>query len=1025
MAAAFGPVLPSALVAQAKESILAGRLEDAAHQLEIAIHANAYYLPALHLYQHLVTYQPDFLKESYIQQAEILKLMTEASSSELKELITGEGLEFANGTGLPEIPLLDEGLRHPEILREAGRFDEALQRGDMLAKRAFIEALSFAPEETVWVQFEAAYGEKKYTLAAACLQVLIDHPIKGQRLKLLLIQQHLLEKDPKTAFIFSDERPVSLPKALQLIRTAIVSSHRSERTQLKAELKKDAKNPLNHALLLVLDCAPEDLSRKVASLREAGDVLNLSRLATLRVPEAAYQLGELLDAAGEAMLAEAFFTQAYKGGSEAALASLTQQREMRSMALLVAMKEAKVGAWREALSHFQKILHTSMVETCPWLLLQGILQVSFKENPALAAEEGWDLERVSRHLSKSIQKHPDQSVKDQDSFIKEYLSRPEDEAWRLFFLIQFSFAVTRMTSETFGLMAELRTLSENKNDNVFLSKWVTQFQGIKTAVVEDSLLIRLRALRDQDAAELPLTAGLISPYSLCREAIHLFEEPEKAAKKLILALGLEQPPYFPALVLYESLVQLHFSLLADYPYWGLNTLHQAIQGRVDWAWREGKELELFQGFEKTPFMQMMRLRCVDRLSLQRADAKRLKYTLWKELSPPENPMFLYHLAEHCRATGQKRQALLLYEQAQSFPPAQYQLAECYEASREYAMAKKFYEAAAGQKLPDALFKLGQCHEQGRLGYPIDPMKALRFYHEAAALGHQPAAVNCMQIEKSQTAGATARQRRLQVLHARKVAEAAAKRENTIRTHLDLSQKSASSESALFHCVEALMRGSEEAKMRLARIYRPDEEAILPQEQKQYESAVGASTSSKKTKKRRPFKKTEAKADLSQTHPAAALPHVSVKPEKPPRKAATSEGPSLARGPSSACGKAPALPRTREVTLEFENERLKAEALALQTQIDALRKRGENRSAALQKRTEELAAAREAVVAAEAKLAPFALELARSHARQSTLEAELRCQRAKVATLFERYGVPTGPSLVVYSQSENEITGTGL
>jgi hypothetical protein len=90
----------------------------------------------------------------------------------------------------------------------------------------------------------------------------------------------------------------------------------------------------------------------------------------------------------------------------------------------------------------------------------------------------------------------------------------------------------------------------------------------------DSLLLRMRALRDQDSPVFATPAGVISPYALCSEAIALFQSggPKDAswvtaaAKKLILAIGLERPYYVPALFLYEMLLHAYPILLQHHPH---------------------------------------------------------------------------------------------------------------------------------------------------------------------------------------------------------------------------------------------------------------------------------------------------------------------------------------------------------------------------------------------------------------------------------------------------------------------------
>ncbi len=460
-------ISPKILLSRAMEAITGHEFQLAADLLELAIHANAKYLPALQVYRHLVRHQPELLIKSHLLFNDLDRLIEIAKKEEVKELIAGAHSEFATGTGLPAIPHGGEPAWFMDTDSKNAYVRSLIPPGDFEAYHRAISGI------------DIAYAKQDFLEAAACLQALILKSRAGELdLKFLLTQQLLLEKEPKTAFIFCDERPINLPNILRLIHEqvkAIDTKNRSLVAELKGVLRRDKKNSCSQALLRTLTSVPESLAEKVKKLREEGDLLSLARRASLKVPEAQYELGELLEASSEPLLAECLFIDAWQGGSAPALRALEEQKEVRAHQLKSVIDELTKGEWKTGFSWFKAILKTALMEPCAWLLLLAVLEARIPEIVPIATEEGWKIESIRAHITNAIKTNPALTLRDQSNFIRMYLKDAGDQAWRDFFFIIYSKVANAMKSEVHHSASALRESMRAEKNNAFLLIWTNDY----------------------------------------------------------------------------------------------------------------------------------------------------------------------------------------------------------------------------------------------------------------------------------------------------------------------------------------------------------------------------------------------------------------------------------------------------------------------------------------------------------------------------------------------------------------------
>ncbi len=370
--------------------------------------------------------------------------------------------------------------------------------------------------------------------------------------------------------------------------------------------------------------------------------------------------------------------------------------------------------------------------------------------------------------------------------------------------------------------------------------------GITPHAEEDSLLIHMRALRDQDCPALPVPAGVISPYSLCCEAIALFQSAaapdtawiEVAAKKLILAIDLERPHYLPALFLYELLLHGAPALLKVHPHWTLDAVGKTLQALAQQSHDANKDLEIFSGFPRLALMQLVRLRYIDYIRLKDSVAvdSLFKLPLWRELEGKlDSALFSYYLSRHVHVTAQSQcdlnlraQSKRLLEKAIDLPVAQHALATMYEAEHNEGRATALFEKAAKKGLPESLCALAYRYLFGKGGLKVDPALALAHFYEAAQLEDGDARAQYTRLNAEINRGKSATARRLQeVQRAKEVSRRTAERQALIKDHWTQYEayktgsngQSINPELALYHCVKAIGYGYEAAMVLLAEAYR--------------------------------------------------------------------------------------------------------------------------------------------------------------------------------------------------------------
>lgn len=287
--------------------------------------------------------------------------------------------------------------------------------------------------------------------------------------------------------------------------------------------------------------------------------------------------------------------------------------------------------------------------------------------------------------------------------------------------------------------------------------------------IQDPLFFHLIGLRDQEGVKATGVRAL-SPYSLCCEAIAAFEAflggegtfPLKnrveLQENLLLAIGIENPPYLPALLLYESLLQLYPELLRiEYPYWTPELLDSTIQAAVEETHAAGRDREVFAEFPRSPLLQIMRLRYIDHLQVK-MDAvsdSLFKLPLWLELKSEKNhPLFLYYLARHLQRVQRLNPVLhgeveRLFQAAGSIALAQYSLALRYDVEGKEGLALLSFKRAAEQGLTEAMSALAYRYSVGTGGVAIDLTLALRYFDEAAQLNDKEAQKDFETLTQSQ------------------------------------------------------------------------------------------------------------------------------------------------------------------------------------------------------------------------------------------------------------------------------------
>jgi TPR repeat protein len=123
---------------------------------------------------------------------------------------------------------------------------------------------------------------------------------------------------------------------------------------------------------------------------------------------------------------------------------------------------------------------------------------------------------------------------------------------------------------------------------------------------------------------------------------------------------------------------------------------------------------------------------------------RLARQLCRAEADAGDPLAVYHLSFFHLGLGgwDTAQATdLMFMAAQGgVPEAQYWLAWQYDAGpllpREYSLALKWYQQAAGNEHPLALYRLAEAYDAGELGLAPDPAKARQLRARAARCANQ-------------------------------------------------------------------------------------------------------------------------------------------------------------------------------------------------------------------------------------------------------------------------------------------------
>lgn len=529
--------------------------------------------------------------------------------------------------------------------------------------------------------------------------------------------------------------------------------------------------------------------------------------------------------------------------------------------------------------------------------------------------------------------------------------------------------------------------------------------GVSALVKTDHLLTRMRALRDQDSPR-PESGAEVSPaYALCLEALALFQNPAErtpektaqAAAKLVAAIGEKPPYYLPALLMYQSLLYTEPRHIKTYPIWGFDQLDQAIHDQVQSVFEAGEELNIFNGFEFSPFTQYLRLRAMDCMCFDAwspEQSHRLKLKIWQEVPSAEetDSLFKYYLASRFHAKGDKESATRLCQEAADagLPVAYHAMAQICENNGNEKAAYRYYSRAAEHNLPAALFAMSARHTTGAHGFDKNFELAVGLCYQAAQLGHQGAQKELESLEAvkgempaaSQVAPLTAAQR--------------SPTRHRLKDRL-AARQAAACEGAGAGAAEPVVAAIQASGVALKTV----DEIMAELDES---SAVGAAAKGKKKKPRHP---KEAR-DTSKASPAAALA-VPRSSEKPARKVALNSGSvapvALQAGARPAADSvrlgAVAAAATEAVRVAAEAEKmdgprrenavLRGEISALSAQLDAAKTESAASKKKITRLQEARAVLRDQVKALKAQLA----------ATQTAKEGVIRGLQAEAAELQEQ------------------------